>query len=100
MPRGDSAEQEAARQRYWIERGNRRLAQAGKHHLQWCGKDGHHWIEERPQRPKPGDDRPFTVAEIVALPRWLFAMGKRNGFFEPDALREAERLMRKERKAA
>lgn len=48
MPRGDSAADKAARQRFWIERGNRLLDEAGKHHLQWAGKDGHYWIEARP----------------------------------------------------
>lgn len=47
MPRGDSDEDKAARQRFWIERGNAALAKAGKTHLQWKAKDGHYWIEER-----------------------------------------------------
>lgn len=47
MPRGDSDEDKAARQRFWIERGNAELAKAGKSHLQWKAKDGHYWIEER-----------------------------------------------------
>lgn len=47
MPRGDSDADKAARERYWIERGNRKLDEAGKHHLQWCVKNGHYWIEPR-----------------------------------------------------
>jgi hypothetical protein len=47
MPRGDSDADKAARMRFWIERGNANLNAAGKHHLEWCGKDGHYWIAER-----------------------------------------------------
>lgn len=47
MPRGDSEADKAARMRFWIERGNKMLDEAGKHHLQWMAKDGHYWIEER-----------------------------------------------------
>lgn len=47
MPRGDSEADKAVRTRFWIERGNRELDLAGKHHLQWAGKDGHYWIEDR-----------------------------------------------------
>lgn len=47
MPRGDSEADKAARQRYWIDRGNQKLAEMGKSHLHWCAKDGHYWIEER-----------------------------------------------------
>lgn len=47
MPRGDSDADKAARQRFWVERGNRELDKAGKSHLQWCAKDGHYWIEAR-----------------------------------------------------
>lgn len=47
MPRGDSDADKAARQRFWIERGNRELDAAGKGHLQWAAKDGHYWIEPR-----------------------------------------------------
>lgn len=47
MPSGDSDAAKAARQKYWIERGNRLLDETGKHHLEWCAKDGHYWIQER-----------------------------------------------------
>lgn len=47
MPRGDDKASKLARERYWIERGNRLLDEAGRHHLQWAAKDGHYWIEER-----------------------------------------------------
>lgn len=49
MPRGDSEADKAARQRYWIERGNRKLDEAGQHHLEWKAKNGHYWLEERGQ---------------------------------------------------
>ncbi len=47
MPKGDSPEAKAARQRFWIDRGNAHLAATGKAHLQWCANDGNYWIEER-----------------------------------------------------
>lgn len=47
MPRGDSEADKAARQRYWIDRGNQKLIEMGKSHLHWCAKDGHYWIEEK-----------------------------------------------------
>lgn len=47
MPRGDSEADKAARQRYWIERGNRNLDEKGRHDLQWAGKDGFYWLEPR-----------------------------------------------------
>lgn len=47
MPRGKTAEDKAARQRYWIDRGNARLAEDGRHDLQWAGKDGFYWLEPR-----------------------------------------------------
>lgn len=47
MPRGGTEADKAARQRFWIERGNASLMEAGKGHLHWCAKDGHYWIEER-----------------------------------------------------
>lgn len=47
MPRGDSEADKAARQRFWLERSNAKLWEAGKHHLEWKAKDGHYWIEDR-----------------------------------------------------
>jgi hypothetical protein len=47
MPRGDSEAERAARQKFWIERGNAQLAEAGKGYLEWKAKDGHYWIEPR-----------------------------------------------------
>ena len=47
MPKGKGKEQQAARMKFWIERGNRELDEAGQHRLQWCAKDGNYWIEER-----------------------------------------------------
>lgn len=47
MPRGDSDDDKVARVNFWIERGNRLLAEAGKHHLHWCHANGHYWIEAR-----------------------------------------------------
>lgn len=47
MPRGDSEADKRARECYWIEVGNQKLREAGKHNLIWKAKDGHYWIEER-----------------------------------------------------
>jgi hypothetical protein len=47
MPRGDSPEQREARMRFWIERGNRKLDEAGKHRLEWRVTEGHYWLAER-----------------------------------------------------
>lgn len=47
MPRGDSDADKVARQRFWIQEGNRKLDAAGKTHLEWKAKDGHYWIAER-----------------------------------------------------
>jgi hypothetical protein len=47
MPRGDSDEDKAARQLYWIRRGNALLAASGRYNLEWKAKDGHYWIEDR-----------------------------------------------------
>lgn len=47
MPRGDTEEDKAARQRYWLERGNAHLAATGKGHLHWCAKGGAYWIDEK-----------------------------------------------------
>lgn len=47
MPRGDSAADKAARQRFWIERGNQKLAEAGLSHLHWQCVNGNYFIEER-----------------------------------------------------
>lgn len=44
-PQGDSEADKAARVRFWLERGNEKLAQAGKHHLHWRHLNGHYWIE-------------------------------------------------------
>jgi len=47
MPKGDSEADKAARQRYWIERGNANLAASGMHHLQWVCLGGYYTIEDR-----------------------------------------------------
>jgi hypothetical protein len=47
MPRGDSPETKAERQRFWIERGNLKLAEAGMGHLHWQCIAGNYFIEER-----------------------------------------------------
>jgi hypothetical protein len=47
MPRGDSPEAKAERQRFWIERGNLKLHEAGMGHLHWQCVAGHYFIEER-----------------------------------------------------
>lgn len=47
MPRGDSPEAKAARQWFWIERGNAHLVMVGKGNLQWKANEGHYWLEER-----------------------------------------------------
>jgi hypothetical protein len=47
MPRGDSAADKAARERYWLDRGNAKLWEAGKHDLEWRAKDGHYWLAGR-----------------------------------------------------
>lgn len=46
-PQGDSPEQKAERQRFWIERGNAALMEAGQHHLHWVCVNGNYFIEER-----------------------------------------------------
>lgn len=48
MPRGDSPDDKAARERYWIERGNRLLAEARKYDLHWVCINGIYWIEDGP----------------------------------------------------
>lgn len=47
MPRGDSEADKAARVRFWLERGDRNLTEAGKSHLCWRHSNGNYWIEER-----------------------------------------------------
>jgi hypothetical protein len=47
MPRGDSKEQKAERERFWIDRGNQKLAEAGMGHLHWQCINGNYFIEER-----------------------------------------------------
>ena len=47
MPKGDSEADKAARQKFWIERGNANLAAAGQHHLQWVCLGGYYTIEDR-----------------------------------------------------
>ena len=46
-PSGDSEDQKAERVRFWIERGNQKLAEMDKGHLHWVHANGHYWIEER-----------------------------------------------------
>lgn len=46
-PQGDSPEAKAERQRFWIERGNLKLAEAGMGHLHWQCVHGNYFIEER-----------------------------------------------------
>lgn len=46
-PKGDSEEARAERQRFWIERGNLKLFEAGMGHLHWQCLNGHYFIEER-----------------------------------------------------
>ena len=46
-PPGDSPEAKAERQRFWIERGNLQLAEAGMGHLHWQCHNGNYFIEER-----------------------------------------------------
>jgi hypothetical protein len=46
-PAGDSPEEKAERQRFWLERGNLKLAEAGMGHLHWQCLNGHYFIEER-----------------------------------------------------
>jgi hypothetical protein len=48
MPRGDSDADKAARRRFWVERGNERLAEAGIYHLHWVCIGGFYSIEPRP----------------------------------------------------
>jgi len=46
-PQGDSPEQKAERQRFWIDRGNQKLVEAGMTHLHWVCVAGNYFIEER-----------------------------------------------------
>jgi hypothetical protein len=47
MPRGDGPEVKAARQKFWIDRGNAKLIEAGMTHLHWQCANGNYFIEER-----------------------------------------------------
>jgi hypothetical protein len=46
-PKGQSPEQKAARQQFWIDHGNRSLMESGRGNLEWCAKDGRYWIQQR-----------------------------------------------------
>jgi hypothetical protein len=46
-PKGDSPEQKAERQRFWIDHGNAKLVEAGLTHLHWVCIHGNYFIEER-----------------------------------------------------
>jgi hypothetical protein len=47
MPRGQSEEDRASRVRYWLDRGNRELAKAGRTDLEWKCVNGHYFIDPR-----------------------------------------------------
>jgi hypothetical protein len=46
-PQGDSPEQKAERQRFWIDHGNGKLAESGMSNLHWQCVAGYYFIEER-----------------------------------------------------
>ena len=46
-PQGDSPAQKELRQRFWIDRGNQKLVEAGMTHLHWVCVAGNYFIEER-----------------------------------------------------
>lgn len=56
------------------------------------------WARDNPPRvmlPPKTESRPFTLDEIVNMTEMVFDLGKRNGFFEPEMLAEAERIRAK-----
>jgi hypothetical protein len=46
-PQGNSPEQKAARERFWIEHGNQSLIASGRSHLEWRVHEGSYWIQPR-----------------------------------------------------
>jgi hypothetical protein len=46
-PQGKSPEQKAARQQFWIDRGNAHLAEMGMRQLHWVCRNDFYVIEER-----------------------------------------------------
>ncbi len=46
-----------------------------------------HQIEAKP------DDRPITVDELLAMPAQMVAMGRGQGWIEPETLAEFDRIM-------